>query len=687
MPDLLERPTDDPTQRVTSEQLTQQSLAPDNPIDPLKSGTFQYDQQAPGLQPNPANKQSVFSDVRQGIKDKKAGVQPTNTQRNLEPEEIKGGFTPEDTANLNELMRLIREKRFTRALAFIASHPELRQKMRGAVEDLKRQIAIKKVKDQIKREIKAAVVDFLVATSEFWVPALVIILIILAFVIGYVALQHRPLDGSGNQLVLQDGSVIKSASNPDGIYLSSRIMTPTLAVPGKSGAGLNQRNRTLHLETTSGGYSNESPAVLTDKGWHIFEENTVKGQLYYNGALPASVTQKEMDYYVTARWPTQYGYNFDYTTHKEGTTMPGWGERNDYAGKKVVIYNVATKKAVVGIVAEWGPAPWTGVCSGANSKDTTTDNKFNKASCEDQRKTWNDRSFVTVPASGIKTKNASQLNLDYTPPANYAGRIAGGPPLLTNKLGIKKDGQDDRILIGFATNQSLAPGTEIPVSDSDIVHVVDTTTPVNGALNVPAVSEGEGGDCGDASINMAMLYYLSNRGTKIPEPADLPAPMKKHIVRVDSGERAVKGEYITSTTDGRGTCPSPSYTSDIHNDPKGGSVPDGWVKASGFTSADQLKMAINSVKGGDPVVYYSKVGGWFNNSHHIYLLTGYDDKTGEFIVNNPNVGHVEKAIKGTGDKKQTLQHLFDYRGDLDSEYNHTLMIRKQYCSGVLCSSS
>jgi hypothetical protein len=107
-------------------------------------------------------------------------------------------------------------------------------------------------------------------------------------------------------------------------------------------------------------------------------------------------------------------------------------------------------------------------------------------------------------------------------------------------------------------------------------------------------------------------------------------------------------------------------------------VPDGW-EFRNVNSANDFNAAIASVKAGDPVVVYTRAGGWYPSSKHIYVLVGWDDASKQFIVNNPFPKGVQIHIKGTDvDKpKQTLEHLFKYNGQ--STYSHgALIIRSAY---------
>lgn len=196
----------------------------------------------------------------------------------------------------------------------------------------------------------------------------------------------------------------------DGKYCQQ--MTPQ--IPLASG-------KLLSLEETEGIYSEEDPAAPDSTGLGTLTSGDtgkkLSTALYQRYDGKKGYTADELKYYVTARW-LYVAAKFDGSTaHKDG--LAGYQQ---YAGRKIMLYNPKNGKAAIGIVAEYGPAAWTN--TGAEydgDRNRTKDNP-------EQRQAWeNGQPRVQAPA-------------------NYDGRIAGGPPALTSALGITNK---EKIVIGF----------------------------------------------------------------------------------------------------------------------------------------------------------------------------------------------------------------------------------------------
>jgi hypothetical protein len=181
-------------------------------------------------------------------------------------------------------------------------------------------------------------------------------------------------DRAGDVGIPANSVYANSPGNPDGIYLN--IMTPTLTVKEKNG-----KSTTIGLESTSGGFSKETDAQLAtsqnaggltdDYGKSIVgqvclfrdggfvSENGRSGidcithDQVYNPATGEyrTMTNEQAEWYVTARWPYAKSYWEGRTTSNPSSPA------RLYVGRKIVIYNPGTGKAVVGIAAEWGPQP------------------------------------------------------------------------------------------------------------------------------------------------------------------------------------------------------------------------------------------------------------------------------------------------------------------------------------------
>ncbi len=676
---VLEPPTDDLTRRVTSDELSPDGLDLDTGINPLvDQPLFIGENRAPGIQPNPANSNSAdqreksFRDEYRDRKQaKKDGTEPRGKE--LPSTKNQHAITPQDQQLISQIEELVKNKKYGRALAMIAGNPKVRELMRSKVSEIRNQMALEaakaRVKMLIKNAIRSAVMDILVATSPWWEIILVVILCIIALVIGIAIMMSRPVDNPPSDVPLGITN-----GNETGVYLSSSIMTPSMKVSDNSGK-TNARTRELHLETTAGGWSPEEAVDARGSNWCI----PGKGCLSMGSILGGSVTEEDMESYATARFPYVYGFDFDYRGSKDGAPRQGWGEMKDYAGKKIIMFNPKTKKAVVALAAEFGPAPWTGVCADRDSGSNNSSNKRITVPCSEQRTSWNARDVVAGPKSRTIPKDLRAY--DITPPAGYSGRIAGGEPKLAAKIGI---GTDQVVIIGYAADQSLKPGTVLTIKDSDILTVGGGEKRVAGVLPVPGVSEGQKSDCGDASGVMTALYYASDKGAKTLTYDQLPPGIKNQVEVVPPDLQATAGRFKTKSTNGAGVCLSPNFINQIS-----GSGGD-WQFVSKVTEPKGFEKAVTSIKNGDPVVMYTRAGGFYGNTQHIFVLVGYDETTKEFIVNNPTCNgaaanggkctppEVNVGIKGgeAGAPRLSFEHLFNYQGS--GTYGHSLIIRKKW---------
>jgi hypothetical protein len=237
-------------------------------------------------------------------------------------------------------------------------------------------------------------------------------------------------------------------ANPNGEYPSE--MTPTLGIG---------RGKTLTLDATSGGYSCEDEAYIDGSG--AARLRTTNETLSISSGPSAArdfsgkrLTQQEIDYYLTARFP--------YVLAKwSGSTAANPNKSagaKDYWGRKIVIYSPVTKKGVVGIAAEYGPAAWTGIAK--NKNDISSNSKV-----QQQYSSWQQGSI-----NGAR----SQV------PSGYLGRIAGGGNAISRGLGFPGksiDNCDKPIVIGFLKDQDAYPLGHVFTSPG--------TTTVPGAVLVP----------------------------------------------------------------------------------------------------------------------------------------------------------------------------------------------------------
>lgn len=675
----LEDPTDDLTRRVTSDELAPEDL--ENIINPLgDTPLFVGENQSPGIQPNPANRgeqperpeKSFREEYRERKLAKKNGTSIPETKE-LPKTKNQHAITPEDQAVISQIENLVKEKKYMQALSMIARNPKVREILRSKVSEIRNQMAIDaataRIKMLAKNAIRSAIMDILIVTSPWWEIILVLILCVLALIIGIAIMTHRPVDNPPNQVPLGITN-----GNEAGIYLKSTIMTPMMKVSDRTGA-TNARTREIHLEATSGGWSPEEAVDKRDNNWCI----PGKGCLSMGSLINDRATEEDMDYYMTARFPYVYGYDFAYRGSKSGPPRQGWGEMKDYAGKKLIMFNPKTNKAVVALAAEFGPAPWTGVCSGRDSDANNSSNSRIVVSCREQRAAWDARDVVAGPKNRTLPKDMRAY--DITPPPGYTGRIAGGEPKLAAKIGISTD---EVVIIGFATDQSLKPGTVLTISNSDIVRNDTSPTTTPGVLPVPGVSQGQRSDCGDASGLMVALYYASNRGTRALNFNDIPAALRDELEEVPTDQQVEGGKFKSKSRNGAGVCLSPELMNPIS-----GSGGD-WHRIAKVDAAKDFEKAVTSIKNGDPVIMYTKSGGFYSNTKHIFVLVGYNENTKEFIVNNPTCRGttdtsnickpplVHVGIRGgeVSAPRISFEHLFNYQGS--DVYNWSLIVRKKW---------
>jgi len=133
-------------------------------------------------------------------------------------------------------------------------------------------------------------------------------------------------------------------------------------------------------------------------------------------------------FYITSRWPSQASYYNGVSKPASQKGYPGMPNEIAYAGKRMIIYNPKTGKAIVGIAAEFGPAPWTGTVK-------------NGTEYSQQNQLW---------------QQGSHGGWRITNPEGYAGRTAGGIPALEHAIGADNM---TTIYFGFATDQNAVPGT------------------------------------------------------------------------------------------------------------------------------------------------------------------------------------------------------------------------------------
>lgn len=164
----------------------------------------------------------------------------------------------------------------------------------------------------------------------------------------------------------------------------------------------------------SGSDTLQGHTLPASKGGSGYEQNFER----YGLGVPAN--QNEDDYYITMRWRFR-NWNWD------GTSVEG-PESSDFYLKhpKILVTNPRTKKSIIAVALESGPAPWTGV--DGNSNNTP-------------KQGW------TNPQDG-------------TPP-EYKGRVSGFPPKAYQYLEYRQrtyDGEGDDLIYSWAPDQNARPG-------------------------------------------------------------------------------------------------------------------------------------------------------------------------------------------------------------------------------------
>jgi len=221
-------------------------------------------------------------------------------------------------------------------------------------------------------------------------------------------------------VMAQEGNAEVNETNRSDYYTENDILyyDPTSGACGANnvvGSGLPKLD----------GY--ELPA---NKGRTGFEEKIdANGQIPSGGTVTfskfAKLGQAYRDYYITMRW-RYVKWNWNGTASGGDAAQVRW--MNDKP-RLVLVTNPRTKKSIIAVALEAGPAPWTGVDLGNNN---------------------NPKQGWVNPQDG-------------TPP-NYTGRVSGFPPVAIAALGAKQGmaegagGGGDELIYSWAPDQNAKPG-------------------------------------------------------------------------------------------------------------------------------------------------------------------------------------------------------------------------------------
>lgn len=188
------------------------------------------------------------------------------------------------------------------------------------------------------------------------------------------------------------------------------------------------------LPAASGGTGVEDP--LTPEGRVIFNDGSLGNEVAFSNLIPkleddAAKSQLYRDYYITMRW-NYISWNWDGSPGGEGPEDKVWYSKPPKnEPRRVLVTNPETKRSIIAVVLEAGPAPWTGVTT---SKD-----------------------------SAIPVVNGQPVweNPTVGTPANYKGRVSGLAPKAFQALQATMrmtDGSGVDLQYSWAPDQTALPG-------------------------------------------------------------------------------------------------------------------------------------------------------------------------------------------------------------------------------------
>ncbi len=251
------------------------------------------------------------------------------------------------------------------------------------------------------------------------------------------------------------------------------------------------------LPAVKGGTARE--AAINGNG-QFLEDDTSESVTFTDTIknAPADMKQAYQDYYITMRW--RYAlWNWNGSSTK-GPEDIGWYSK----GPRVLVTNPRTKKSIITVVAESGPAPWTGVDSSVNNN----------------------------PKQGWKNPQ------DGTPP-EYKGRVSGLPPKAMEALGaiMKTPTAGDDLTYAWAPDQKAKPG---PVDAAAPAAAPATTATNPAACCLGAVSGG--GDLSGADNIEKVFNFFVSKGFSKEQAAGILGNLKQESgVNPASDNPAAKG--------------------------------------------------------------------------------------------------------------------------------------------------
>lgn len=448
-------------------------------------------QQSESIKPNPANPKKVDS-VQSGEKGTKAGEGKSpswqdrlnnlvdRSRANSKPPKPGERFAEgrKDVATKNQLSGKDGSKKdleTTKKLGTAAAKGAAEGGVAGAAlnagKEAGKMALSKEGRQELARFAKSMAKRYFTGIQKddlkkLWPIAAPIILVvgIVCMVIGMILfppqMGYRPPDqySAGNYLGKWCDEM--SPSLPNG-------SSPSLKLPTPDGKGYFSTEDPVNLDPNTPARDSYGRSAFL-QFWNLDGDDTHSGAHWEVTARTTSLVQQynkltsddqkkqflsDLQYYVTSRWPSQgkgYNWNGRFVNSKGDNNLPKLG---DYFGKKIIAYNPKNGKAIVGIIEESGPAPWTGIGRNAPHAFWPDGTAYNPPAYSALGK---GRTYGAARAiwGGIPDGLSST-----TPP----GKITSSDPSVGDSaipeyLGLSGD---DPVIFGFANNQSLRPGTAV----------------------------------------------------------------------------------------------------------------------------------------------------------------------------------------------------------------------------------
>jgi len=513
---------------------------------------------------------------------------------------------------------------------------EQAKKMAKEAADQAKEAAKEAAKKAAKQAIQKAgkKIATQLATKNPWVLGAIAVVLAIVILILLIVVIFAWRDASAprgdiptSSFAMNSGVVDATWANPEGLYMEE--MTTTLTT---------EKGAPIFIGATSGGFSCEESAVVdVNNNGRVYLPSTGKSMAFQRKYDGSGFTQSEINYYAVGRWP--YTKTSWWDEGQKARYSPNRAyKKSEYGGRKIIVYSVKHRKAAVAIIAEFGPAPWTGT---GRTQSRAIDANL-----------WKNGPHGTEPR--IDT------------PIGYTGRIGGGSPDVGRAIGIINNECDSPVIIGFLKDQDKYP-VGYTFDKPDLKKLEAGLLPTkNVNLGVPGIAEGSSTECAAASIATVATYYQTiNKKTY----EDYPAALKSLISKGGSG-----GASFTTTSN---TCHSASFLNGLGLK-RDGKDASGWVERD-LADIDSVAWAARSVVAGDPVIISQKAGAADPIKDLTYVLSGWNSAEQEFYVTVPTVGGAAVGVRGSqlpSGKPQTPGLLFTNKKENKAGY--TMLIRSIY---------